>query len=441
MKDLSFPPRIWNPAEQMDRSELEALQLMRLREAVARMSVVPMYTRKFAEAGVTADAIKTLDDIRRLPFTTKQDLRDGYPLDYIACPRCEIARIHGSSGTTGRPTFMAYTQEDLRTWADLCSRFLVSGGLQPHHLVQISFGYGMFTGGFGLHYGVENVGAAVIPLAAGNTPRQVMVLMDLKPETLICTPSYATVIAEEAQRQGIKPDDIPLKYAHVGSEPWTEDMRHRIQDALGIMCFDNWGLSEAFGPGVSGECVNQNGMHIQEDRFIVECLNPETLEPVKPGELGELVITSLSRKAMSIIRYRTRDLAYFFDPNEPCSCGRTTKRMSRIKGRSDDMFIIRGVNVFPTQVEEALLRVQGTAAHYLIEIDRPGAMDEMTVKVEILPEFFSDKMSDMTEISRKIGDAIKSVTGVRAKLELVQYETLERSLGKSKRVIDHRKLG
>ena len=440
MKDLSFPPRIWNPAECMDRKDLEALQLYRLKEAVARMSIVPMYQKKFKEAGVSVEDIKTLDDIRRLPFTTKQDLREGYPLDYIAVHRSEIARIHGSSGTTGKPTFMAYTQEDLRTWADLCSRFLVAGGLQPHHLVQISFGYGMFTGGFGLHYGVENVGAAVIPLAAGNTPRQVMSLMDLKPETLICTPSYATVIAEEVQRQGISPDELPLKYAHVGSEPWTEDMRHRIQDAMGIMVFDNWGLSEAFGPGVSGECVYQHGMHIQEDRFIVECLNPDTLEPVKPGELGELVITSLSRKAMSIIRYRTRDLAYILDEG-PCKCGRTTKRMSRIKGRSDDMFIIRGVNVFPTQIEEALLRVKGTAPHYVIEIDRPGAMDEMTVNVEILPEYFSDKMSDMKEISQKIGDAIKSVTGVRAKLNLVQYATLERFLGKAKRVIDKRKLG
>ncbi len=429
--------RFWDHAsETMSAGLLRALQLERLRSQTQLAATVPYYKDAFAKAGFSPDNIKTLDDLRRMPITTKADLREQYPLKMLAVSRDKIQRIHGSSGTTGKPTFVAYTPDDMEIWSDLVARFLVAGGLRPEHLVQVAFGYGLFTGGFGLHYGIEKVGASIVPAAAGNTPRQLMLMKDLETDVLICTPSYALNIAESAKAAGIKPDELPLKFAHFGGEPWTEDMRLQIDAELGIMAFNNYGLSEVIGPGVSGECLYRDGMHVQEDHFIVECLAPDTLEPVAPGESGELVFTSLTKQAMPIIRYRTRDIARLYP--EPCPCGRVGVRMSRVIGRTDDMLILRGVNVFPSQVEEALLRVEGIAPHYMIEVDRPKQLDEVTVKVEVSPDSFSDKLSVMQEMHDRIDREIQTVTGIRMKVELVKPQTLERFIGKATRVIDHR---
>jgi phenylacetate-CoA ligase len=436
MSIAPFENRIWNENETLARDELTTLQTQRLRYLVDRAATVPFYRNAFKRTGINSDSIQSLDDLRRLPFTTKADLRDGYPLGFLAVPREKISRIHGSSGTTGKPTFVAYTESDRENWADLCARFLTAGGLRPEHTVQIAFGYGLFTGGFGLHYGVEKVGAAVIPAAAGNTPRQLMLLQDLGADAIVCTPSYALNIAEVMRESGIDPKKLNLKYGHFGGEPWTEDMRRKIDEALGILSFNNYGLSEVIGPGVSGECLYRDGMHIQEDNFLVECIDPKTLEPVAPGEQGELVFTTLTKQAMPIIRYRTRDISTLND--EPCKCGRTGVRMSRVTGRTDDMLIIRGVNVFPSQVEEALLRVEGTAPHYQIVVDRPGNLDEITVRVEIRPQDFSDEMRQMQALRQRIDREIHSITGIRATIELIPPQTLERFIGKAKRVVDNR---
>lgn len=437
MQSFPFENRVWDKAELMSPADRQGLQLARLRELVARVSHVPFYKEAFARDGIGPDSIRTLADVRRLPITTKADLRRHYPLGFLTVGREQIARIHGSSGTTGKPTFVAYTRKDLELWADMCARFLVAGGLRSEHTVHICFGYGLFTGGFGLHYGVERVGAAVVPAASGNTPRQIMLIQDLGAQVLVCTPSYALNIAEVAREQGVNPRDLPLRFAHFGGEPWTDDMRAQIEKEFNLLAFNNYGLSEVIGPGVSGECAARNGMHIQEDHFIVECLDPVTLEPVDEGQSGELVFTSLTKEAMPLIRYRTRDVASL--DRRPCPCGRTGVRMSRVRGRTDDMLIIRGVNVFPSQIEEALLRVEGTAPHYLIEVDRPGTLDEVTVKVEVRPGDFSDKMSQMQNLREKIGREIQSVAGIRVEVDLVGPQTLERSAGKARRVIDHRR--
>ncbi|HEY3321820.1 MAG TPA: phenylacetate--CoA ligase [Planctomycetota bacterium] len=435
---MQFENKIFDPAETMSTAELRAVQLKRLRDVVGRVSRVPFYEEIFARQKITPESIQTLGDVQRLPLTTKADLREHYPLGFLAVPRAQIARIHGSSGTTGKPTFVAYTADDLKMWAEMCARFLVAGGLLPEHTVHIAFGYGLFTGGFGLHYGVERVGAGVVPVAGGNTRRQVMILQDLRSEVLVCTPSYALNIAEVARADGIDPRTLGLKFGHFGGEPWTEDMRRRIESELGILAFNNYGLSEVIGPGVSGECYCRNGMHIQEDHFLVEVINPETMEAVADGEYGELVFTALTKQAFPLLRYRTRDIAKL--DHSPCPCGRTGVRMSRIAGRTDDMLIIRGVNVFPSQIEEALLRVEGTAPHYLIEVDRPGPMDEVTVHVEVRPEDFSDEMRKMQELRERIDREIQSVTGISVNLKLVAPQTLERTAGKAVRVIDRRKL-
>ena len=429
--------RVWDQAECMPREDLSELQLQRLREVVARVANVPFYRDAFQKTGITPHSIRTLADLRRLPFTTKEDLRQHYPLGFCAVPRDQIARIHGSSGTTGKPTFVAYTREDVAMWAGLCARFLVAGGLRPEHFVHIAFGYGLFTGGFGLHYGVEKVGAAVVPAAGGNTPRQIMLIQDLQAQVLVCTPSYALHIAEVSRQQGVPPEKLGLRFGHFGGEPWTEEMRGEIEREFGMKAFNNYGLSEVIGPGVSGDCAARTGMHIYEDHFLVECLNPDTLEAVKDGEPGELVFTSLTKQAMPVIRYRTRDIAALY--HSPCPCGRTGVRMSRVVGRTDDMLIIRGVNVFPSQIEEALLRVEGTAPHYLIEIDRPGTLDEVVVRVEMRPQNFSDEMRQMQELRERLAAAIFSVTGVHMKVELASPQTIERSQGKAKRVLDLRK--
>ncbi|MBS1369326.1 MAG: phenylacetate--CoA ligase [Lentisphaeria bacterium] len=438
MSEFVVPNRIFDPAaECMARGERVKQQSAGLRRTVELAGKVPFYRRKFEELKVSPESINSVDDLRRLPFTTKQDLRDAYPFGFFAVPRAELARIHASSGTTGKPTFVGYTRNDLELWSGLCARFLVAGGLTPDQIVQVSFGYGLFTGGFGLHAGIERVGAAVLPASSGNTQRQILLLEDAGINTLICTPSYALNLAETITAMG-KKGKLALRYAHLGGEPWTEEMRTGIEEELGIRAFNNYGLSEIIGPGVSGECAARCGMHIQEDQFLVECLNPETLEPVAEGEQGELVITSLHKEACPIIRYRTRDLARI--ESGPCACGRTTRRMSRIRGRSDDMMIIRGVNVFPTQIEEALLRVDGTAPHFMIELSRPGNLDEASVKVEIRQQDFSDKMEEMHKLRDRIGREVAAITGLHFNIELVEPNTLERFTGKAKRVIDNRKL-
>jgi phenylacetate-CoA ligase len=429
--------RIFDPAECLPRGELQTLQAQRLRETVERVAEVPFYKNALGRLGLRPEMMRTPADVRKLPFTTKEDLRQHYPLGFCAVPRERIARIHGSSGTTGKPTFVAYTRQDLTTWSGLCARFLVAGGLRPEHFVHIAFGFGLFTGGFGLHYGVERVGAAVVPAAGGNTPRQIMLIQDLQAQVLVCTPSYALHIAEAARQQGLDPRRLTLRFGHFGGEPWTEEMRIALESEFAMKAFNNYGLSEVIGPGVSGECAARTGMHISEDHFIVECLDPQTLEPVPDGQPGELVFTSLTKEAFPIIRYRTRDIAAL--DRAPCPCGRTGVRMSRVKGRTDDMLIIRGVNVFPSQIEEALLRVEGTTPVYLIEVDRPGTLDEVAVRVEMQPQYFSDEMRQMQAFRERVAAAIFSVTGIHVRVDLSNPGTLERSAGKAVRVVDRRK--
>jgi phenylacetate-CoA ligase len=435
------PPResrVFDSAEVMPREALRALQLERLRASLERAATRPFYERALHAAGVDPRDLRSPDDVALLPVTTKEDLRAHYPLGLVTVPRSEIARVHGSSGTTGRPTFVAYTRADLDTWSGLCARFLVAGGLLPEHLVHVAFGYGLFTGGFGLHQGIERVGAGIVPVAGGNTPRQVMLLRDLHPDVLVCTPSYALHIAEVARADGGDSRDLGLSLGHFGGEPWTEEMRVEIERQLGIRAFNNYGLSEVIGPGVSGECAARTGMHVAEDHFLVECVDPRTLRPVPDGTVGELVFTSLTKEALPIVRYRTRDLASL--DRSPCPCGRTGARMSRVVGRSDDMFIVRGVNVFPSQIEEALLRVEGAAPHYVIEIARPGTLDEAVVRVEIRPGDFSDEMRQMVALRDRIDHEIHSITGIRMTIELVAPNSIDRSEGKARRVIDHRRL-
>ena len=430
----------WQKEEEcMPRDELRALQLQKLRSLVARVyASVPAYTEALDKAGVKPDDICSLDDIRRLPFTTKADLRDHYPLGYLAIPRREVARFHGSSGSTGKPTFVAYSKSDMVHWADLCARFLYSGGLRASMTAQVAFGYGLFTGGFGLHQGIERIGAAVLPASSGNTARQLVLLQDMRPDYLICTPSYALHLADGIQSGAIDRSSLNLKGMFLGSEPWTENMRRRMEEGLGIYVENNYGLSEIQGPGVSGECAYRNGMHVAEDHFIVECVNPETLEPVAEGEPGELVFTTLNKEAFPLLRYRTRDISALHA--EPCPCGRTSVRMDRITGRTDDMPIIRGVNVYPSQIETALLAIPEASPHYMIEVTRPTTLDEVTVHVELRPGGMADSISELNAIRDRIVSKISGITGLHMRVFLEQPNTLERFEGKSKRVKDLRVL-
>jgi len=429
--------RVWQKDELLPRDALRALQFQRLQELLRRVVRVPFYRGALAKAAVAPEDVRTLDDLRRLPLTTKADFRENYPLGLLAVPREKVARIHGSSGTTGKPTFVAYTAQDRETWADLCARFLVAGGLRQGHTVHICFGYGLFTGGFGLHYGVEKAGATVVPAGSGNTQRQVMLIRDLQADVLVCTPSYALNIAEVAAEAGIEPRKLGLKFGHFGAEPWTEDMRVKIEGQLGLLAFDNYGLSEVVGPGVSGECAVRDGMHVQEDHFLVECLDPDSLEPVPPGEQGELVFTTLTKQAMPVIRFRTRDITRLY--REECPCGRPLCRMERVSGRTDDMLIIRGINVFPSQIEAILLGIEGTQPHYQIVVDRRGSMDDMEVQVEVQDSIFSDKVKELEAFERKVRSKIESVLGLTVRVKLLEPGSIERSMGKAKRVIDQRK--
>jgi phenylacetate-CoA ligase len=424
--------------ECMAREDLEQLQLERLQSTLYRVGThVPFYRQKFNELKVDYEAITSLDELRRLPFTTKQDLRNNYPYGLFAVPLRDVVRVHSSSGTTGMATVVGYTRNDIRTWSNLAARILCSAGVTADDVIQIAFGYGLFTGGFGLHYGAERLGASVIPISSGNTKRQIQIMQDFKTTALVCTPSSALKIADVMMEMGINPNGLSLRYGLFGAEPWSEAMRREINERLGIIATDNYGLSEVMGPGVAGECLECNGLHLNEDHFLVEILHPATLEPVPPGEVGELVITTLTKEAFPVIRYRTRDLARFL-PGD-CPCGRTLKRISRIMGRSDDMLIIKGVNVFPTQFESVLFEIEGTQPHYRIIVERERNEDKVTVMVEAVESIFFDEMKKQRALVETIQRRLASELGISVEVKLVEERTLERFDGKGNRVIDNRK--
>ena len=422
----------------MARPQLEALQLQRFREIMGHAALhVPFYRKLFSRERISPDNIKSLSDIQGIPFTTKQDLQGGYPYGFFAVPLTEVVRLHSSSGTPGKPTVVGYTRKDLDVWSELIARLLYAGGVSQEDIIQISFGYGMFTGGFGLHYGAEKIGATVVPVSSGNTGRQIMIMKDFGTTALVCTPSYSLFLAESIQEAGISKDDLKLRFGLFGGEPWTESMRRQIENRLGIRATDNYGLSEVMGPGVSYECLEQKGMHLAEDHFLFEIINPDTGEVLPPGESGELVITTLTKEAVPVIRYRTRDITRII--SEPCACGRTSRRMSKPSGRTDDMLIIRGVNVFPSQIETVLMQMEETDPHYQLVITREGALDELEVHVEIKDAFFSDEMRVMNELAAKIAHNMKNALGLSAKIKLVEPKSLQRTEGKATHVLDMRK--
>jgi phenylacetate-CoA ligase len=425
--------------ECMAREALEQLQLERLQSTLYRVGThVPFYRRKFEELRVDYDHFRDLRDLRRLPFTSKHDLRENYPYGLFAVPLRDVVRIHSSSGTTGLATVVGYTRNDIKNWANLVARILTAAGVTADDVIQNAFGYGLFTGGFGLHYGAERIGASVIPISAGNTRRQIQIMQDFKTTALVCTPSYALVIADTLMEMGVNPNGLSLRVGLFGAEPWSEAMRREINEKLSIMATDNYGLSEVMGPGVAGECLECNGLHINEDHFLVEVIDPQTLEPVEPGETGELVITTLTKEAFPMIRYRTRDLTRLIP--EPCPCGRTFQRMQRIVGRSDDMLIIKGINVFPVQIEKVLFEIEGIEPHYQIVVDRENHSDRVTVLVEVVEGIFFDVMKKQRQFIEHIKARLASELGISVDVKLVEEKTLERSEGKSKRVVDNRKL-
>jgi len=441
---------LWNDAEGgfhpasapdfLPQTALKEVQLRRLRAVVARAYAnVQLFRERMDERGLTPESIQSLQDIRHLPFTVKTDLRDTYPFGLFASPMSDVVRLHASSGTTGKPIVVAYTREDVEVWSEVMARTFASCGLHRGDILQNAFGYGLFTGGLGAHYGGEALGATVIPISGGNTDRQIMLIRDFNVTALCCTPSYFTHMVERARELGIDLRDLPLRVGIFGAEPWTDGMRHHIEAEAGIKAYDIYGLSEIIGPGVAAECSAQDGLHVFEDHFYPEIIDPDTGEPLPDGAEGELVITTLSKKAMPMIRYRTRDITSLI--TEPCSCGRTIRRMRRIGRRSDDMFIIRGVNVFPSQVEAALMAVEGTLPHYQIILTRKGGMDRMAVEVEVTPEVFSDSIRGLEDIRTRLAQSIERILGIRVELRLVEPHTLARSEGKAKRVIDRRNEG
>ncbi|MBU0481286.1 MAG: phenylacetate--CoA ligase [Proteobacteria bacterium] len=425
--------------ECISREDLEQLQLERLQSTLYRVAThVPFYRKKFKELQIDPDGFSSLADLRKLPFTTKQDLRDNYPYGLFAVPLREVVRVHASSGTTGQATVVGYTRNDIKNWSSLVARVLTGAGVSQDDVVQIAFGYGLFTGGFGLHYGAELVGASVIPISSGNTKRQIQIMQDFRTTALVCTPSYALLLADVIEEKNININTLSLKYGLFGGEPWSEAMRNEIQNKLKIIATDNYGLSEVMGPGVAGECQERKGLHMNEDHFLFEIINPDTLEPVLPGEVGELVITTLTKEAFPVIRYRTRDLTRLIP--EPCPCGRTLTRMQRVLGRTDDMLIIKGVNVYPSQIEEVLFEIEGTKPHYQIVIEREGRLDKITVLVEVIESIFFDQMKKQREMVDLIKGRLNSELGIGVEIKLVEEKSLERSEGKARRIIDKRKL-
>jgi len=426
--------------ETMPREELEAIQFRRLKTTLERVYyTVPFYNKKFKDAGILPGDIKSLEDLKFIPFTTKQDLRDNYPYGMFAVPMDNVVRIHASSGTTGRPTVVGYTSRDINTWAELMARSLAAGGASRGDIIHNAYGYGLFTGGLGVHYGAEKLGASVIPVSGGNTKRQIIIMKDFGPTVLTATPSYILHLAEVAEEMGFSFEDFKFKYGIFGAEPWSENMRREIERKLHISAIDIYGLSEVIGPGVAVECREaKNGLHIAEDHFIPEIINPETGEVLPDGETGELVFTSITKEAFPIIRYRTRDITLL--NRTPCVCGRSLVRMRKVKGRTDDMLIIRGVNVFPSQIESVLMKVDGIEPHYQLVVDREDKLDKLTVMVEVGERLFSDEVKRLQTLEKKISNDIKEYLGISAKVKLVEPKRIVRSQGKAVRVIDNREI-
>ncbi len=429
---------IWNEAKEcMSRDQMTQLQSARLKKVVSNVyHNVKFYRQKMQEMGLEPGDIKGIEDLNKLPFTTKADLRDNYPFGLFAVPKTEIVRIHASSGTTGKPTVVGYTRKDLDTWSECVARCLTMAGLGKDDIIQVAYGYGLFTGGLGAHYGVENLGATVVPMSTGNTKKLINMMIDFEVTGLMCTPSYLMHIAEVIEEMGVK-DQIKLKSTINGAEPWTEAMRIQIEERLNIKAFDIYGLSELMGPGVANDCEFHKGMHIFEDYFLPEIIDPNSKDTLADDVTGELVLTNLNKEGMPLLRYRTRDLTSI--SHDVCDCGRTTARLSRFKGRSDDMLIIRGVNVFPSQIETALLSLDETTPNYQIIVDRVGSLDNLTVKVEVDEKFFSDEIRELEKLEKKIAYAIQQMIGLATKVKLVEPRSIERSEGKAKRVIDNRK--
>ena len=431
---------IWDPQHEcMPREELEQLQLERLQATLNRVyKNVTCYRTKFNELGIVPEDVASLADLSKLPFTTKEDLRVNYPYGMFAVPLREVVRIHSSSGTTGKPTVVGYTKNDLRTWSNLVARFMTAAGVTRDDVVQIAFGYGLFTGAFGLHYGSEAIGAAVIPMGGGNTDKQIMIMQDYKTTALVCTPSYAITLADRLEKLDIDPNLLSLKVGLFGGEPWSESMRKEIESRLMIRATDNYGLSEIIGPGVAGECLYTRGMHISEDAFIAEIIDPETCEVLPPGSTGELVLTTINKEAFPMIRYRTRDITSI--DYQPCECGRTMARMKKTMGRSDDMLIIKGVNVFPSQIEEVLISIEGCQPHYQLVVDRKGSLDTLDVCIEVTENIFFDEMKRQRAFLEMVEKKIDSLLGIGVTVKLVEPNSIPRQEGKSDRVIDRRKL-
>jgi phenylacetate-CoA ligase len=430
---------IWNKEREcMERPAIEALQLERLRETVARAyRQIPFYRKALDEKGVSPEDIKTLADVSRLPFTVKQDLRDNYPYGLFALPLRQVVRLHGSSGTTGKPIVVGYTQRDLEDWSELLARVITQATVSAQDITQIAFGYGLFTGGFGLHYGMEKVGATVVPMSSGNSEKQIMLMKDFGVTALVSTPSYALHLAEVAQSMGIDPKkDLNVRVGLFGGEPCSHGMEAALRELWGVRVTDNYGLTEVGGPGVSGDCGLGEGQHISEDFYLAEIIDPDTCEVLPYGEEGELVITTLQKEACPVLRYRTRDITRLMP--EPCPCGRTTIRMKKIRGRSDDMLIIKGVNVFPSQIEVVLGEVAAVAMHYQMVVTKEGYSDALEIKVELEPAYFTDDWRKLKEIEKNILRVLKRVVGIECKITLVSPQSLERTAGKAKRVLDLR---
>lgn len=425
--------------ETMSREAMRLLQLTKLQATVKRVyERVPFYKAAFDAKGIKPEDIQSLEDLTKLPFTTKQDLRDNYPFGMFAVPQDDIVRVHASSGTTGKPTVVGYTQTDIDNWSELMARCIAMSGSTKSDTVQISYGYGLFTGGMGFHYGAERLGATVVPISGGNTKRQLMLMEDFGASLLCCTPSYALYLAEELEEMGIDRARLQLKVGIFGAEPWSNNMRRELEQKLQIKAIDIYGLSEIMGPGVACECLEQDGLHINEDFFIPEIINPETGEPLPYGEVGELVFTTIDKEGIPVIRYRTKDISVL--QPEVCGCGRSLVRMRRVTGRTDDMLIIRGVNVFPSQIESVLLENGETEPHYLLVVERKGSLDELEIWVEVSDKMFSDKVRRIEDVERKLRSEIASLLGISAKIKLVEPKTIPRSEGKAKRVIDRREL-
>ncbi|MFZ2472380.1 MAG: phenylacetate--CoA ligase [Methanothrix sp.] len=427
----------WQPKlELMERMELEELQLQRLKSVVEKVyKNVPFYQNKFKQAGITPQDIKSLTDLAKLPTTRKQDLRDNYPFGLFAVPLEEVVRVHASSGTTGKPTVVGYTAKDIETWSDLMARDFVMVGVEKGDIFQNAVNYGFFTGGLGVHYGIERMGAMAVPSGVGNTERQLEIMMDFGVTVLHCTPSYALYLAETAKAKGVV-DRLMLRIGCFGAEPWSDESRKELEDALHIKAYDSYGLSEMMGPGVAFECQEQNGLHIWEDHFLIEILDKNE-KPCAPGEPGELVVTSLTKEAMPLIRYHTGDVTYILE--EKCSCGRTSRKLHRFLGRADDMLIVRGINVFPSQIEDVLVSIPEIGNYFQVVVDRKKhGLDEISIQVELKDEAFTGELTDLARIKKKTEEKLKSVLNVRSKIELVEKGSIPRTAGKSKKVVDLR---